>query len=200
MGTCVSIHRDPKSNMRFRLAVGTKKAYPPPSHPKGVECAAAGELDDGKTKQVDAASARWSPSFGSRDEIFFDSQAWLESDCEDFYSVNGDFTPSRGSTPNYQTGKGFGNKIYTNGFPESQPEPSPRKKLAELFQENPPGEPAGPGSGAAEGRPQPGGIPKGANPVQLPKSVPDEEEGGEKATHCCLPSLTHSLNFAERKK
>ncbi|CAA6659910.1 unnamed protein product [Spirodela intermedia] len=186
MGTCVSIHRDPKSNMRFRLAVGTKKAYPPPSHPKGVECAAAGELDDGKTKQVDAASARWSPSFGSRDEIFFDSQAWLESDCEDFYSVNGDFTPSRGSTPNYQTGKGFGNKIYTNGFPESQPEPSPRKKLAELFQENP----------KATTR----WDPKGANPVQLPKSVPDEEEGGEKATHCCLPSLTHSLNFAERKK
>lgn len=27
---------------------------------------------------------------GSKEEIFFDSQPWLESDCEDdFYSVNG---------------------------------------------------------------------------------------------------------------
>ncbi|XP_074286653.1 uncharacterized protein LOC141611900 [Silene latifolia] len=37
---------------------------------------------------------------GSREEAFYDTQGWLESDCEDdFYSVNGDFTPSRGNTP-----------------------------------------------------------------------------------------------------
>ncbi|KAG8084232.1 hypothetical protein GUJ93_ZPchr0010g9470 [Zizania palustris] len=40
---------------------------------------------------------------GSKDETFFDSRAWLDSECEDdFYSVNGDFTPSRGNTSNYQ--------------------------------------------------------------------------------------------------
>ncbi|KAL9230900.1 hypothetical protein vseg_006191 [Gypsophila vaccaria] len=39
-------------------------------------------------------------SHGSREEAFYDTQGWLESDCEDdFYSVNGDFTPSRGNTP-----------------------------------------------------------------------------------------------------
>lgn len=26
---------------------------------------------------------------GSKEETFFDSQAWLDSDCDDFYSVNG---------------------------------------------------------------------------------------------------------------
>ncbi|KAK7300190.1 hypothetical protein RJT34_11027 [Clitoria ternatea] len=32
---------------------------------------------------------------GSKDETFFDSRAWLDSDCEDdFFRVNGDFTPS----------------------------------------------------------------------------------------------------------
>ncbi|KAH9620282.1 hypothetical protein KSS87_008208 [Heliosperma pusillum] len=37
---------------------------------------------------------------GSREEAFYDTQGWLDSDCEDdFYSVNGDFTPSRGNTP-----------------------------------------------------------------------------------------------------
>jgi len=39
-------------------------------------------------------------SHGSREETFYETQGWLESDCEDdFYSVNGDFTPSRGNTP-----------------------------------------------------------------------------------------------------
>lgn len=38
--------------------------------------------------------------FGSKDQTFFDSQAWLDSDYEDeFMSVNGEFTPSRGNTP-----------------------------------------------------------------------------------------------------
>ncbi|KAK1410041.1 hypothetical protein QVD17_36574 [Tagetes erecta] len=41
-----------------------------------------------------------SRDYGSKEETFFDSQAWLESDCEsDFMSVNGEFTPSRGNTP-----------------------------------------------------------------------------------------------------
>lgn len=26
---------------------------------------------------------------GIKEEVFFDSQAWLESDCEDFFSFNG---------------------------------------------------------------------------------------------------------------
>ncbi|CAN0924677.1 Uncharacterized protein At3g27210 [Linum grandiflorum] len=39
-------------------------------------------------------------SYGSKEEFFFDSQPWLDSDVEDdFHSVRGDFTPSRGSTP-----------------------------------------------------------------------------------------------------
>ncbi|KNA19847.1 hypothetical protein SOVF_057680 [Spinacia oleracea] len=37
---------------------------------------------------------------GSKDEAFFDTQGWLDSDCDDdFHSVNGDFTPSRSNTP-----------------------------------------------------------------------------------------------------
>ncbi|CAO2816419.1 unnamed protein product [Amaranthus hypochondriacus] len=42
---------------------------------------------------------------GSKDEAFFDTQGWLDSDCDDdFYSVNGDFTPSRGNTPVHASG------------------------------------------------------------------------------------------------
>ncbi|CAO2034705.1 unnamed protein product, partial [Urochloa humidicola] len=39
---------------------------------------------------------------GSKDESFFEARPWLDSDSEDdFYSVKGDFTPSRSSTPDH---------------------------------------------------------------------------------------------------
>ncbi|XP_058753731.1 uncharacterized protein At3g27210-like [Vicia villosa] len=73
---------------------------------------------------------------GSRDEAFFDSKGWLDSDCDDdFYSVNGDFTPSRGTTPVHHT---FGTPAI-NKTPSRHiaPEPSPKKKnLLELFRES----------------------------------------------------------------
>ncbi|KAJ8768308.1 hypothetical protein K2173_021248 [Erythroxylum novogranatense] len=79
-----------------------------------------------------------------KDETFFDSRPWLDSDCEDeFYSVNGDFTPSRGNTPVYH-GFSIGttkfNKTLEEKAPGFVPEPSPtvkRKRLSELFQESP---------------------------------------------------------------
>ncbi|KAK1392292.1 hypothetical protein POM88_011348 [Heracleum sosnowskyi] len=34
--------------------------------------------------------------YSTKDETFFDSNVWLDSDCDDdFMSVNGEFTPSR---------------------------------------------------------------------------------------------------------
>lgn len=39
-----------------------------------------------------------SESYGSKDEAYFDSVAVWESDCEDFFSINGDFLPSAGNT------------------------------------------------------------------------------------------------------
>jgi hypothetical protein len=79
-------------------------------------------------------------SFGSKEENFFDSRAYLESDCEDdFYSVNGDFTPSRGNTPvHHSFSVGIANNNNNKGFnlDNSTPEPSPRKRLSELFRES----------------------------------------------------------------
>ncbi|KAG0459823.1 hypothetical protein HPP92_022951 [Vanilla planifolia] len=81
--------------------------------------------------------------FGSKDEMFFDTRVWLDSDCDDdFYSVNGDFTPSRGSTPNHPlsflgTPQRNGRALYDDMFSDTKSEPSPtdkKKKLAELLQ------------------------------------------------------------------
>lgn len=55
----------------------------------------------GIKSQVSNLNRGSSRSFGSsRDSAFHDTQPWLDSDNDDdFYSINGDFTPSRGNTP-----------------------------------------------------------------------------------------------------
>ncbi|KAJ0260676.1 Uncharacterized protein HA466_0068490 [Hirschfeldia incana] len=84
-------------------------------------------------------------SFGSsKDESFFDTHQWLQSDSEDdFFSVNGEFTPSRANTPKCS----FSDKhprFHNPLFEEEKPRaasfsyaPAPRrKKLGELFRES----------------------------------------------------------------
>lgn len=89
--------------------------------------------------EVDACSLYLA---GSKEETFFDSRAWLDSDCEDdFYSVNGDFTPSRGNTPvhhNFSAGTPQANKNPSEGRPpgsELEPSPTGKKRLSELFKD-----------------------------------------------------------------
>ncbi|XP_010496433.1 PREDICTED: uncharacterized protein At3g27210-like isoform X1 [Camelina sativa] len=79
-----------------------------------------------------------SPPPGDKEEmIFFDSRGWLDSDCEDdFMSVDGEFTPSRGTTPVHhkfcdQTSQG---EEKTNEEEQSDPIDN-KKRLLELFKE-----------------------------------------------------------------
>ncbi|XP_044465059.1 uncharacterized protein At3g27210-like [Mangifera indica] len=78
---------------------------------------------------------------GSKEETFFDSRAWLDSDCEDdFYSVKGD---SCGNTPVHQafsTGTPQVNKTLSedrNHSSMSEASPTGKKmKLGELFKQS----------------------------------------------------------------
>ncbi|KAH9792027.1 hypothetical protein KPL71_003965 [Citrus sinensis] len=89
-----------------------------------------------------AATVNAFRDLGSKEETFFDSQPWLDSDCEDdFYSVNGDFTPSRGNTPVHHNFAGAP-QVNSTSLPDKTPgsisEPSPtgkKPKLAELFRQ-----------------------------------------------------------------
>ncbi|XP_059669987.1 uncharacterized protein At3g27210-like [Cornus florida] len=147
MGACVSVHKDSDSIMKLRLSFGSKTeklVVPSPIKDKPI-------ISVDRPVAGVGLKSQWSPSnqvtsfdLGSKDETFFDSQAWLESDCEDdFLSVNGDFTPSRGSTPvhhNFSTGTPLVNRaLLQDRAPGSIPEPSPtekKKKLSELFRDS----------------------------------------------------------------
>ncbi|CAI9780597.1 unnamed protein product [Fraxinus pennsylvanica] len=136
MGGCISVDKGPESAMKLQLSVGSKNEKLLILSPVKEKLE---KVDGGRRTIADVAfnsqmsPALSAPDSGSKDETFFDSQPWLESDCEEFYSVNGDFTPSRGSTPvhhNFSAGTPRVNRA------ESTSPPEKRKKLSELFRES----------------------------------------------------------------
>ncbi|KAL2500161.1 hypothetical protein Adt_25711 [Abeliophyllum distichum] len=150
MGSCVSVHKSRKlSAMKLHLSFGSKTdKFVVPSPVKENPPPVTG--GDSSIANV-ALKSQWPPALpittfrdsGSKEESFFDSQPWLESDCEDdFFSVRGDFTPSRGSTPvhhSFAVGTPPVNSApVAEGTPTSILADSPsdkKKRLSELFQE-----------------------------------------------------------------
>ncbi|CAH8388418.1 unnamed protein product [Eruca vesicaria subsp. sativa] len=158
-----------------------------------------------------AVKSRWSfssskKSFGSKDETFFDTQQWLQSDSDDdFHSVNGDFTPSRGNTPKCSFSDRhprvqsliFQDKKSSRG---SSPAPRPRrKKLGELFRDS------------IRERPQESSLDSpylsGANSGEFNNaaikdaSVKEEKKKSNRQHHRCLPSFSScGGSFMERRK
>ncbi|XVF57825.1 hypothetical protein PTKIN_Ptkin07bG0013700 [Pterospermum kingtungense] len=139
MGSCVSVHKSSQeSAMKVGLSFGSKtdNLIIPPS-PVKEKPVANGDFT------LKSQSPSTFKDSGSKDETFFDSRVWLDSDCEDdFFSVNGDFTPSRGSTPvhhGFSAGTPRVNKATEEGSLGSASESSPtgkKKKLVELFRES----------------------------------------------------------------
>ncbi|XP_066359937.1 uncharacterized protein At3g27210-like [Miscanthus floridulus] len=76
----------------------------------------------------------------SRDETFFEATPWFESDCEDdFYSVNGDLTPSRSFTSRTSrtTLRAPHNLPTLGAILKAEPlkPPAPQRKLRDLLRE-----------------------------------------------------------------
>ncbi|KAL2552561.1 hypothetical protein Fot_06180 [Forsythia ovata] len=144
MGACISVDKGTESAMKLQLSAGSKTEKvlilsPVKEKPETVTgrryTIADVALKSQSSPPVAGSTFRDS---GSKEETFFDSQAWLESDCEDdFLSVNGDFTPSRGSTPvhnNFSAGTPRVSQAELS--PGSTTPPEKRKKLSELFRES----------------------------------------------------------------
>ncbi|KAL3526170.1 hypothetical protein ACH5RR_014542 [Cinchona calisaya] len=222
MGSCVSVHKGSESAFKFNgLGFGSKSdKLVNPSPPVKHQPTLSDQL----------LSSHWSPprtlvtpsrDFGSKEESFFDSHPWLDSDCEDdFFSVNGDFTPSRGNTPvhhSFSVGTPTSRLLFAGRTADSTPEPSPpvkKKKLSELFEDTAGGDEemqnaAGNQNGATQksdskttnsGNDTPYvSVANSAGSSEISPNgdfkLPVEKSG--KSAQCCLPKLR---SFSERKK
>lgn len=207
MGSCVSFHKDPESVIKFKPSFGSKSdklVMPSPINDKALNNGdrPIGELG---LKPQQSYPSR---DFGSKEDNFFDSQAWLDSDCDDdFLSVNGEFTPSRGNTPvhhSFAPGiSGVNKAFFEDSGPRGRPEPSPTDKktrLSDLFKEslrvnqdldenNT--------SGSLNETPYASGV-QSSERTPIGKFKPDREKSTK--SQCCLPSLRSNRSFSDRKK
>ncbi|KAI3409018.1 uncharacterized protein J3R85_019897 [Psidium guajava] len=137
MGSCVSAQRSSSLESAVKRSLSSASPLEKPMGAHHPLPAAVGA----------PPASRRTPTFsdfGSKEDKFFDSQVWMESDCEDeFFSVKGDFTPSRGSTPVHDSFFASTPQRITTFFKDetlgSIPKTTPaggKKKLAELFQES----------------------------------------------------------------
>ncbi|OIV90114.1 hypothetical protein TanjilG_01568 [Lupinus angustifolius] len=139
MGSCFTIHRNTETTTTTVAATDMK-----------VKLSSSGSetvnfvKENNKNRSFDWSTPQSNTIVnGSKDEAFFDSKILLDSDCEDdFYSVNGDFTPSRGNTPIHNTfgTPGHNENPFVIRIQGSMHAPSPvkkeRKKLIDLFRES----------------------------------------------------------------
>ncbi|MED6132265.1 hypothetical protein PIB30_017532 [Stylosanthes scabra] len=169
-----------------------------------------------KTENLVAPSPPTFTDQGSKEEAFFDSKAWLDSDCEDdFYSVNGDFTPSRGTTPVHHTFRTPSANRGSGSTAESSPEK--KKKLLELFQESMKGGDQSKRYDKKDAKPMmtQDVLPKsaqstpylisGANSVCGSERVMSEDRAsirGKSAKYVqkCIPGLSSCRSFTERRR
>ncbi|KAI9076031.1 hypothetical protein K1719_041965 [Acacia pycnantha] len=228
MGSCasVSVHRNPEVEMKLGLSFGSKteNLMIPPSPIKENHNNGNFRIDDIKSQRSPTRSTTSFRDYGSKEETFFDSKPWLDSDCDDdFYSVNGEFTPSRGNTPVHPFGtpkvnkSPFDNRIA--GSTLGRPPSRKKKSLLELFRDSI-GNDRYPdvnhfaNQNAGNGKQEASlsinntvSKSSGTYPVSISDRTPNGDAVSikEKAVksmqiHGCLPSLVSCRSFRERKR
>ncbi|KAK1404375.1 Triacylglycerol lipase 2-like [Heracleum sosnowskyi] len=205
MGSCLSSHKDTveSDDAKFRNSFRSKSDNKFVVYSPIKENKPSGEL--GLKLQPDPSHNF--PDFGSKEETFFDSQAWLDSDCDDdFMSVNGEFTPSRGNTPlhhSFATGSQQVHKVSlveepAPGVKPEQVSPTDKKmRLSELFKQSiRVKQDADDEKNASSNLSDTNCAPS----LQSNGTVKAHQEKSLKSHQCCLPNLIASNNFTENKK
>ncbi|XVF43739.1 hypothetical protein PTKIN_Ptkin02bG0064700 [Pterospermum kingtungense] len=161
----------------------------------------------------------------SKTENFFDSQPWLESDCEDFFSVNGDSASSCGNSPNHNKSfresslrdKNHSMDRTLDAAPEHSPTDT-KKQLIQFFRESSDDDAVNNGPSLKEqleDKTTTFNLPpkststspykSNSNSVQFSETTSCREylprkDKSAQAAQCCLPSLVRNKSVGERKK
>ncbi|KAF8040882.1 hypothetical protein BT93_B2947 [Corymbia citriodora subsp. variegata] len=148
---------------------------------------------------------------GTKEEMFFESQAWWESDCEDYFSVCDDATPSRGNSPIHPRSS-FENvlvnkSLQADGLLNSVPPPptEPKKLLIELFQESFNADAKSGATAFSAESPAKSPFSLGRNSAYSAEATPNQSSKTAKvksgsSSQRCLPNLVRNLSLGERRK
>ncbi|XWS69224.1 hypothetical protein CRYUN_Cryun04dG0161000 [Craigia yunnanensis] len=219
MGNCVTVYKnkDPAAMiLSAQIQSSTKENFVRREH-------SITEL--GSRPQPSSMEQESSSRDLSKTENFFDSQPWLESDSEDFFSVNGDSTSSCGNSPNHQKSfmesslidKNHSMDLTQDAVPEHSPTDT-KKQLIELFRESFDNDAVNNGPNLKEqleDKPTTFNLPpksttrnpyesisnsvRGSEATPYRGYLPRKEKSAE-SVQCCLPSLVRNKSIGERKK
>ncbi|KAG6766304.1 hypothetical protein POTOM_030379 [Populus tomentosa] len=156
MGNCASVQKKTGPALKLKCTIDSQGNCIHIESP--VKDSSTVNGDHSMTEQLNPKPQSLSPvpyqasvnDSSNREDMFFDSHPWIESDCEDYLSVDGgyfiyvDFTPSCGTTPIHQGSYieiplPCEESLCSSSSARSIPEPSPadrKKQLIELFREN----------------------------------------------------------------
>ncbi|KAJ4834050.1 hypothetical protein Tsubulata_017213 [Turnera subulata] len=222
MGNCVPIQRNPDPAMKVKCNINSQagsaqvESVPFKDNKVNTDHHLIAELSS-KPQSLPMPYEASFRDLSNLEEVYFDSQPWLDSDVEDFISVYGDSTPSCNTTPVHQAS--------LVGTPPSEPfdassganliaEPSPtdmKKQLIELFREG-----FHSNSDDDQQQLQDSAQAKHSTACTPPKfsyggryesiaSSGTNRHGYRKkkaaySPQCCLPNIVRSLSSTERRK
>ncbi|KAH8500117.1 hypothetical protein H0E87_015380 [Populus deltoides] len=232
MGNCASVQKKTGPALKLKCTIDSQGNCIHIESP--VKDSSTVNGDHSMTEQLNPKPQSLSPvpyqasvnDLSNREDMFFDSHPWIESDCEDYLSVDGDFTPSCGTTPIHQGSYveiplPCKESLCSSSSARSIPEPSPadrKKQLIELFRENINDDLADDNQSfqdTVNSKTIAVYVPSkytNGSPYQYAESSVRSNEtnphsgsksGKEKPTHfahCCLPNIVRSLSFSERRK
>ncbi|KAF9677798.1 hypothetical protein SADUNF_Sadunf08G0145000 [Salix dunnii] len=232
MGNCTSVQKKAGPALKVKCTFDSQGKCVHIESP--VKDSSTVNGDHSMTEQLNSKPQSLSPmphqasvhDLSDPEDMFFDSHPWVESDCEDYLSVDGDFTTSCGTTPIHQgiyieTTLPCEEFLRGSNSARSIPETSPadmKKQLIELFRENINDDLADNNQSfqeTANGKPIAAYLPSKytsrspyqdvESSVRRSETIPHRgsKSGKEKPTHsahCCFPNIVRSLSFSERRK
>ncbi|GMY26501.1 hypothetical protein FCV25MIE_21743 [Fagus crenata] len=228
LGSCVPVSKTSDSAMKLQCSIGPTPDsvfIKPPIKESRVNCQNSRCELSLKPQSSAMSPLGSSRELSSKEEIYFDLPSCLESDCEDFFSVSGDTTPSCGSTPihhcSFNETPHLEKPVYMDSTSSLILEPSPtdmKKQLIELFQESFRDDTIDAGQNLQESskaNPTISHLSSKSTNKSLYECVANSACSSEKipnrsynhgkgkfskSAQCCLPNLVRSLSFSGRRK
>ncbi|XP_058005587.1 uncharacterized protein LOC110640493 isoform X2 [Hevea brasiliensis] len=147
MGNCVPVQKSTEPAMKLKRSTNSQgncvQIESPIKEDKVNGVLSMAELNSNHQSSSPMPCEESLRDLSNKEEMFFDSQPWLESDIEDFISVNGDFTPLGSSSPLHQNGfiknpecdESLDISSTVNSMPETS-STDMKKQLIEFFRES----------------------------------------------------------------